>query len=124
MRTIMDPKNPSPFKQPFLCLAMVKRGRQPSDFWLVDVDGKIGRYMTSDRTKPKQPLLDLCKMLASNGLRVVYYGSYERPAGSTHILRNGAMFCRIWKEFESDSAAERILPSEKFVPPTYNQYIW
>ena len=104
MRAVLSCRFGGEFVQPFLCISIVSQGEDQS--WFIDIDGKIHQYI-SPKNKCRKALVELCKMLASNGFMVNYYGSYAGSAGPSHILRCGAIFSRMNEEFESKSSEER-----------------
>lgn len=133
MKLPLSPKNPIRFKQPFLCIAFTT-ATQPEiiheNVWYIDVDGRIDKYLTRkgdwfspEGKNPKPLLIELCKMLASNGMKVVHFGTYNGSGGPTHILRCGALFHRMSSQFERGTAETSVVPTD-FEPPTYSAYHW
>lgn len=118
MRAKLSETNPSPFKQPFLCLEIAGRNGT-NRYWCVDVDGQMQKYTSPLGRKPTKLLLELCEMLASNGFQVVHYGKYIGSAGPSYILRHGAFFKRMSKDLEKEGSPRR---AKKFVPPTWRQH--
>jgi hypothetical protein len=86
----------------------------------VDVCGQIRKYFSAKAKKPTKLLLELCEMLASNGFLVVCFGEYTGSAGPGHLLRQGAFFRRMNKEFEEEDGPTR--RAKKFVPPTWRRH--
>jgi len=98
MQAQMDPRNPSPFKQPFLALEV--QNKENEEEWLIDVDGEVGKYVESE--KPTEMLLALCEMMESVGYKVSHFRTYTGGSGPSHILRNGALFERMSDTFEQE----------------------
>ncbi|MFA6295298.1 MAG: hypothetical protein WC666_02640 [Candidatus Paceibacterota bacterium] len=104
----LDNGNPTPFKQPFLCLKLKRR----RNGWYVDVDGMLDLYVTHDH-KPTPLLIKLCARLRDCGYIVTHFGTYKGSAGPSHILRAGYLFVRM-----SDKLEPRSVLCDKKEEPT------
>lgn len=95
----LDPKNPSPFVQPFLHLMF-----DSGEMWDVDVNGAVELYVKDpvphgshyNLIKATTSLMrGMIKIFKKVSGKVIHVGLYKGSAGPTHILRNGAIFKRV-----------------------------
>jgi hypothetical protein len=103
----LDPKNPCPFKQPFLTIRFRHDALNgQSCGWFLDVDGDVEKYVrkkkdghqgeiTDYRDQATPALEQLIDAFARHGWPIVHVGLYEGSGGPSHVLRNGAIFKRI-----------------------------
>lgn len=105
----LEDGNPCPFVQPFLVLAFKgeKKGQPDYEQWHVDVNGQVGLYLALpeganrgshiDYTEHATGLMkQVIQEFVQYGLRIVHISVYNGSAGPSHILRNGAIFKRLF----------------------------
>lgn len=100
----MNPRNPSPFIQPFLYLK-VKKNNGIYEVWWVDVGGKVKKYINCKRIRHDETtnylgqttklMEEIMASFRELGHEIAHLGSYTGTAGPSHILRNGAFFKRM-----------------------------